>query len=65
METGIAETLGLELGDVMRYDVAGDILEVEISSLREVQWDSFRVNFRQQSYGHGAVQVNIAAKSAG
>ncbi|UCH50103.1 MAG: FtsX-like permease family protein [Betaproteobacteria bacterium] len=45
METGIAETLGLELGDVMRYDVAGDILEVEISSLREVQWDSFRVNF--------------------
>jgi putative ABC transport system permease protein len=45
METGIAETLGLGLGDMLRYDVAGDILEVEISSLRKVQWDSFRVNF--------------------
>ncbi len=45
VETGIAETLGLGLGDVLRYDVAGDILEVEISSLRKVQWDSFRVNF--------------------
>jgi len=45
VETGIAETLGLKLGDKLRYDVAGEVLEVTISSLREVQWDSFRVNF--------------------
>ncbi len=45
VETGIAETLGLRLGDVLRYDIAGDILEVQIVSLRKVQWDSFRVNF--------------------
>ena len=41
----IAETLGLELGDTLRYDIAGESLVVEIASLREVQWDSFRVNF--------------------
>ena len=45
VETGIAETLDLRLGDVLRYDVAGDTLEVTIASLRKVQWDSFRVNF--------------------
>ena len=45
VESGIAETLGLELGDTLRYDIAGESLMVEIASLREVQWDSFRVNF--------------------
>ncbi|MGD8788941.1 MAG: ABC transporter permease [Burkholderiales bacterium] len=45
VETGIAETLGLHLGDTLRYDIAGDALEVRIASLRTVQWDSFRVNF--------------------
>ncbi len=45
VEEGIAETLGMSLGDVLSYDVAGAELEVKIASLREVQWDSFRVNF--------------------
>ncbi len=45
MEEGIAETLGIELGDVLSYDVAGVPLEVEVTSLRKVEWDSFRVNF--------------------
>jgi putative ABC transport system permease protein len=45
VEDGIAETLGMSLGDVLTYDVAGAVLEVKIASLREVQWDSFRVNF--------------------
>ncbi|NIO38800.1 MAG: ABC transporter permease, partial [Burkholderiales bacterium] len=45
IETGIAETLGLGVGDVLHYDVAGDSLEAKIASLRKVQWDSFRVNF--------------------
>jgi len=45
VETGIAETLGLHLGDELRFDIAGDELDVRIASLRKVQWDSFRVNF--------------------
>jgi putative ABC transport system permease protein len=45
VEQGIAETLGMSVGDVLSYDVAGAELEVKIASLREVQWDSFRVNF--------------------
>lgn len=45
MEQGIAESLGLKLGDTLRYDIAGTPLTVTILSLRKVEWDSFRVNF--------------------
>jgi putative ABC transport system permease protein len=45
MEEGIAQTLGLKLGDHLTYDIAGTRLAVEITSLRKVEWDSFRVNF--------------------
>jgi putative ABC transport system permease protein len=43
--TDYEEELGLELGDRLRFDVAGEVLEAEIASFREVQWDSFRPNF--------------------
>ncbi|MCW5625923.1 MAG: FtsX-like permease family protein [Burkholderiales bacterium] len=45
VESGIAETLGIRLGDVLGYDVAGARLEGPVTSLRKVSWDSFRVNF--------------------
>ncbi|MEX0957729.1 MAG: FtsX-like permease family protein [Burkholderiales bacterium] len=45
VEEGIAQTLGLRLGDMLTYNVAGETLDVEITSLRKVEWDSFRVNF--------------------
>jgi putative ABC transport system permease protein len=45
VERGIAETLEMSVGDVLNYNIAGTELEVKIASLREVQWDSFRVNF--------------------
>lgn len=45
LETGIAETLHIELGDVLAFDVAGQIIPVTVTSLREVKWDSFDVNF--------------------
>ena len=45
VEQGIAESLGVKLGDRLRYDVAGTPLEGVVTSLRKVQWDSFRVNF--------------------
>jgi putative ABC transport system permease protein len=45
VEEGIARTLGLRLGDVLTYDVAGSTFEARISNLRRVTWDNFRVNF--------------------
>ncbi len=45
VERGLAETLGLALGDRLRFRVAEREFEVTVTSLREVAWDSFRVNF--------------------
>lgn len=45
VEDGMAETLGLKLGDTLRFDVGGLAIEGRISSLRKVDWSSMRVNF--------------------
>jgi len=45
VSTDYEEELGLKLGDQLRFDVAGETIEAEIASFREVQWDSFRPNF--------------------
>ncbi|MSQ60365.1 MAG: FtsX-like permease family protein [Betaproteobacteria bacterium] len=45
VEDGLAITLNIQLGDVLAYDIAGVRLEAKVTSLRKVEWDSFRVNF--------------------
>jgi len=45
METGIAQTLGLKLGDKLSFDVTGQTVDVTVTSLRRVDWDSMQVNF--------------------
>jgi len=45
VEHGLAETLNLKLGDRLTYDIAGNRVEAEITSLRKLDWDSMRVNF--------------------
>ena len=45
VESGLAEQLGLKLGDSLRFDVAGTLVEGRISNLRKVDWSSMRVNF--------------------
>jgi putative ABC transport system permease protein len=45
VEEGLAKTLGLNLGDKLRFDVAGSSIEARITSLRKVDWASMRVNF--------------------
>ncbi|MEO8039509.1 MAG: FtsX-like permease family protein [Betaproteobacteria bacterium] len=45
VEEGIAEALRIRLGDRLTYDVAGSELQGAVTSLRKVEWDSFRVNF--------------------
>ena len=45
VEEGLAETLGLKLGDTLRFDLGGIQVEGKITSLRKVDWSSMRVNF--------------------
>lgn len=45
VEEGLAQSLGLKLGDTMRFDIGGQAREGRITSLRKVDWGSFRVNF--------------------
>ena len=45
VEQGLADELGLRLGDRLAFDMAGVVVERRISSLRQVDWGSMRVNF--------------------
>jgi len=45
VEEGLATTLGLKLGDRLRFDIAGMAREGRLTSLRKVDWGSMRVNF--------------------
>jgi putative ABC transport system permease protein len=45
VEEGLAQELGLKLGDTLRFDIAGQPREGRISSLRKVDWSSMHVNF--------------------
>jgi putative ABC transport system permease protein len=45
IEEDIAKTVGINIGDVLTYDVAGSTFSAKVTSLRKVNWDSFRVNF--------------------
>ncbi|MDB5883153.1 MAG: putative type transport system involved in lysophospholipase biosynthesis [Ramlibacter sp.] len=45
VEEGIAKTLGLKLGDNLRFDIGGIQSEARITSLRKVDWGSMRANF--------------------
>lgn len=45
VEEGIANRLGIHVGDTLTYEVAGNRLSAKVANLRKVQWDSMRVNF--------------------
>lgn len=45
LETDYARDLGIALGDRLEFDIAGERLDVKVTSLREVQWDTFNPNF--------------------
>ena len=45
VEDGIAKTLGIHVGDMLTYDVAGNKFSAKVVNLRKVEWDSMRVNF--------------------
>ncbi|MDN8611666.1 ABC transporter permease [Variovorax ginsengisoli] len=45
VEEGLAQTLGLKLGDTLRFDIGGQQNEARITSLRKVDWGSMHANF--------------------
>ena len=45
VEEGLAKTLGIKVGDPLTFDVAGSKFTAKVSSLRKVDWDSFKPNF--------------------
>ena len=45
IEEGLADTFDLSVGDSVRFNIAGRLVEAPITSVRELDWDSMRVNF--------------------
>jgi putative ABC transport system permease protein len=45
IEEWYAQQLGAKLGDVLRFDVQGVEVQAKVTSLRKVNWASFRPNF--------------------
>ena len=45
VEDGLAETLGLKLGDELHFDIGGIASVARLTSLRKVDWGSLHANF--------------------
>jgi putative ABC transport system permease protein len=45
LEEDYARSLGLDVGDNLRFDIGGQLVDVEITSLRRLDWESMRPNF--------------------
>ena len=45
VESELAESLQLKLGDQLRFNVGGIERDAQVTSLRQVDWDSFQPNF--------------------
>ncbi|MCG2582804.1 ABC transporter permease [Massilia sp. TS11] len=45
VEQGIARTLGIRIGDALRWNIGGQIVDVKVTSLRKLEWGSMRANF--------------------
>ncbi len=45
VETEFAEEIGVDLGDRLTFGAGGRSVTAEVTSLREVRWESFNVNF--------------------
>ncbi|HSH46982.1 MAG TPA: FtsX-like permease family protein, partial [Halomonas sp.] len=45
LEAELARNLGLELGDVLTFSIGSERVDGRITSLRDLDWDSFKPNF--------------------
>ena len=45
VEDGIAQTLGIRLNDTLTFDISGERVAMQVTSLRALRWDSMQANF--------------------
>ncbi|HYG45210.1 MAG TPA: FtsX-like permease family protein [Bordetella sp.] len=45
LESGLAKSLRLSVGDILTFDIAGQQVDATVSGTRSVDWDSMQVNF--------------------
>jgi putative ABC transport system permease protein len=45
LEDDYAEERGLDVGDMLTFDIAGTLVEAEVANLRRLNWESMRPNF--------------------
>jgi len=45
LESELAKTLKLRLGDVAGFDINGTVIDFTVTNLRSVDWDTFNINF--------------------
>jgi len=45
LSTELQDSLGVNVGDRLAFDIAGEPFEVQVASIRKVKWDSFQPNF--------------------
>ena len=45
LEAKLSATLGLQLNDVVSYDVNGTVIDFTLINLRNIEWDTFNINF--------------------
>lgn len=49
LEFDLADALGIKLGDTVTYDIAGSSIDLKVTSIRKVEWDTMRPNFFAQT----------------
>src|SRR6266702_528533 len=45
LSTEFQDSLGVNVGDKLSFDIAGEPFDVQVASIRKVKWDSFQPNF--------------------
>ena len=45
LESQLSATLGLKLNDVVSFDVNGTVIDFTLINLRNIEWDTFNINF--------------------
>lgn len=45
LSTEFQDSLGVNVGDSLKFDIAGESFDVTVASIRKVKWDSFQPNF--------------------
>jgi putative ABC transport system permease protein len=45
LSTEFQESLGVNVGDGLTFDIGGESFDVKVASVRKVKWDSFQPNF--------------------